>query len=134
MTISATSQDSLTPKSATARAIYDLVETSPFDALHRLMHELAQFNVKISISSFPAESKDIIFSVLDDMFKLAVTIPQDDPLAFYAYTAFVLSPRLILISLPPSCKGKHESLAFKIRCDMLMDGRVSDFINGAHDS
>ena len=48
------------------------------------MHELTQFNVKINMTSFPAESREIIFTDLDDILKLAVTIPQDDPLAFAA--------------------------------------------------
>jgi hypothetical protein len=65
--------------------------------------------------SFPTESKEIVFSNLDDILNLALSIPQNDPLAFHAYIAFVLFPRLILISLPPRCKGKHASLAFKTR-------------------
>jgi hypothetical protein len=90
------------------------------------MHELPQFNVKINRTSFPAESREIIFTALDDVLKLAICIPQEDPLAFSAYTAFILFPRLILRSLPPGCKGKHASFAFKPRYDMLMDGRVSE--------
>jgi hypothetical protein len=85
------------------------------------MHELTQFNVKINLTSFPAESREIIFSALDDVFKLALTISQGDPLAFSAYTAFILFPILILRSLPLGCKGKHASIALKTRCDMFME-------------
>jgi len=110
------------------------VENSPFDASDWLMHELTRFNVKINRTSFPTESREIIFSALDDILKLAVSIPQEDPLAFSAYIAFILFPRLILRSLPPGCMGKHASLAFKTRCDMLMEGRVRELLQDAHDS
>jgi hypothetical protein len=98
-------RDSSTTGSATATAIRDLVEASPFDASDWLLHELTQFNVKINRISFPNESKEVIFSALDSVLELAVTIPDQDPLAFSAYSAFVLFPRLALRSLPPSCKG-----------------------------
>jgi hypothetical protein len=55
-------------------------------------------------------------------------------LALSAYTAFILFPRMILRSLPPGCQGKHASLAFKTRCDMFVEGRVSELIQDAHDS
>jgi hypothetical protein len=80
------------------------VEASSFDASDWLMHELIQFNVKINRTSFPMESRETIFSALDDILKLEITIPQEDPLAFSAFTAFILFPRLILRSLPPGCK------------------------------
>ncbi len=110
------------------------MEASPFDASDWFMHELTQFNVKIIRTSFPAERRQIIFPAIDDVLKLAVTIPQEDPLAFSAYTAFILFPRLTLRSLPPGCKGKHASLAFKPRCDMFVEGRVGELINDEHDS
>jgi hypothetical protein len=125
-------KSSSTHGSAKARAILDLA--SLFDASVWLMHELTQFNVKINMTSFPAESIEIIFTALDDVLKLAVTIPQEDPLAFSAYTAFIRFPRLILKSLSPGCKRKHATLAFKTRCVMLMEGRVNELINDAHDS
>jgi len=84
------------------------------------MHELTQFNVKINRTSFLTENRENIFTALDDILKLAVSIPQEDPLAFFAYTAFILFPRLILKSPPPGCQGKHASLAFKSKCDMRM--------------
>jgi hypothetical protein len=61
--------------------------------------------VKINRISFPNERKEIIFSALDSIIKLAVMIPQQDPLAFSAYSAFVLFPGLALRSLPLGCKG-----------------------------
>jgi len=126
--------NSSTPRNATARAIQNLIEASPFDASDWLLNELTQFNVKINRTSFPAESRETIFTALDDILKLAVSISQDDPLAVASYIAFILFPRLILRSLPLGCKGKHASLAFKIRCEMLTSGRVNDLINEAHDS
>ncbi len=69
------------------RAIRDLVEASLFDASDWLMQELTQFNVKINWTFFPTESRENIFIALDQVLKLAVTIPQEDPLAFSAYTA-----------------------------------------------
>jgi hypothetical protein len=67
-------QDSSTPGSATARAIRYLVEAFSFDALDWLLHELTQLNVKINKISFPSENNEAIFSALDSVLKLAVTI------------------------------------------------------------
>jgi hypothetical protein len=75
---------------------------SPFDASGWLLHELTQFDVKVNTISFPAESREIIFFALDDVLKLAVSISQNDPLAFHAYIAFVLFPKLVNPRISPS--------------------------------
>jgi hypothetical protein len=90
----------------------DLIEESPFDASDWLLHELTQFNVKVNRRSFPSESREAIFNALDDVFKLAITLPQDNPLSTAAYIAFILFPRMILRSLPPGCQGAHAAMAF----------------------
>ena len=61
-----------------------------------MLHELTHHNVKVNRTSFPKESKEIIFAALDAVLDLAVSIPQEDPLVFASYVAFVLFPRLIL--------------------------------------
>jgi hypothetical protein len=81
--------------------------------------------VKINRTAFPKESRELIFSALDTLLKLAVTIHQDDTLAFSAYSAFILFLRLVLRSLPPGCQGKHASLAFTKKCEKLLDGRIT---------
>ena len=86
------------------------------------------------MTAFVKESKELIFSALDAVMKLAVAIHQEGPLAFSAYSAFVPFPRMILRSLPPECEGRHASLAFEERYGKLMDGRVSEFIREAHES
>jgi len=71
----AATEDSTTLGSATARAIRDLVEASPFNASDWLLHELTQFNVKVNMTSFPNESREVIFTTLDTILKLAMTLP-----------------------------------------------------------
>jgi hypothetical protein len=73
-----------------------LIEASPFAPEDWLLHELTHHNVKVNRTSFPKESKEIIFAALDAVLDLAVSIPQEDPLVFASYVAFVLFPRLIL--------------------------------------
>ena len=129
-----TLEGSSTPGSATARAIKAIVEASLFDASVWLLHELTQFNVKINRTSFPKESREVIFNAVDTVLKLAVSMPQHDPLAFSSYSDFILFPRLILKSLRPGYQGRHAALALARRCEMLMDGRVAELIEEAHDS
>ena len=134
MASAAATGESSVPGSATARAIINLIEASPYDASGWLLNELTMFNVKVNRTTFPNESREFIFNTLDDILKLATTIPQDDPLAFASYIAFILFPRLILRSLPPGCQGKYAAQAFRTRCEMFNDGRVADLIKEAHDS
>ena len=126
--------DSTTPGRTTARAIRDLMDVSPFDLNVWLLHKLTHFNVKIIGSNFPRESMEIVFSALDTILELTISIPQDDSLSFEAYSAFVLFPRLILRLPPLGCKGKHGALAFVRRSKMMLNGQVSDFLREEHDS
>jgi hypothetical protein len=71
----AATTESSAPGSATARDIIDLIEASPYDASNWLLHELTMFNVKVDRTIFPNESRDMIFNTLDDIPKLAITIP-----------------------------------------------------------
>ena len=91
------------------------MEASPFDPDDWLLHELTHHNVKINRTTFPREGREAVFNALDTILDLATTIPQDDPLSFAAYSAYVLFPRLVLRSLPPGCNGKHASIAFERR-------------------
>ena len=134
LAMTTTCQDSTTPGSATARAICEIIHASPFNASDWPPHELTQYNVKINKTTFPKEIRELIFAALDSVPKLAVTTPQDDPLAFSADAAFILFPRLILRSLPPGCQGKYASLAFAERCEKLIDARITELIEEAHES
>ena len=77
------------------------MEASPFDPDDSLLHELTKFNVKINRTTFPREGREVVFAALDAILELATFIPQDNPLVFPAYSAYVLFPRLVLRSLPP---------------------------------
>ena len=75
----------------------------------------------------------MIFFDLDNILKLAVMIPRGNPLAFSAYSAFVLFPWLILKLSPPGCHGNYSSMAFAVRCERLLNGRVAELIDEAHE-
>jgi hypothetical protein len=55
-------------------------------------------------------------------------------MALPAYAGYVLFPRFILRSLPPSCKGKHATDAFARRCKIFLDGHVAELLHEAHES
>ncbi len=99
-----------------------------------MLNELTHHNVKVNRTSFPKESREIVFAALDAFMDLAVSLPQEDPLAFASYAAFVLFPRLIMRSLPLGCNGKHAAQAFARRCSLLLDGQVDALLKEAHDS
>jgi hypothetical protein len=110
------------------------MEESPFAPEDWMLHELTHHNVKVNKTSFPKESREVVFAALDAVLDLAVSIPQEDPLAFASYAAFVLFPILILRSLPPRCNGKHVAQAFAKRCSMLLEGHVDALLRDAHGS
>ncbi len=98
------------------------MEASPFGDDDWLLHELTNFNVKINRTAFPREGREDVFTSLDAILELAISLPQDNPQAFLAYSAYVIFPRLVLRSLPLGCNGKHASQAFERRRKMSMEG------------
>jgi hypothetical protein len=126
--------NSLTPRSATARAIKELIEASPFIPKDWLINELTMFNVKVNKKTFPREIGDLVHIALDTILGIATALPQEDPLALPTYAGYVMFSRLILRSLPPGCKGKHAADAFARRCKMFLDGQVAKLICEAHES
>jgi hypothetical protein len=125
MAAATATEDSTALDIATARAIRDLVEASPFNASDWLLHELTQFNVKVNRTSFPSESREVIFTTLDTILKLAMTLPQQDPLAFSAYSAFALFPRMTFRSLPRGCKGRFAAGEIAKRCEKFDEGMIA---------
>ena len=69
------------------------MEASPFDPDDWLLHVFTNFNVEINRTTFPREGREAVFAALDAILELAASIPQDNPLAFPAYSAHVLFPR-----------------------------------------
>jgi hypothetical protein len=86
--------------------------------------------VKVNRTSFPNESREVIFTTLNTILKLAMTLPHQDPLAVSAYSAFVMFPRMILRSLPPGCKGRFAAGEFA----KFNEGMIAKLIAEAHDS
>ena len=126
--------ESTTPCSATAKALLTIIEASEHSPEDWLNNEILMFNVKINRKTFPRENGELVRTTFDNILGLATSLPPDNPLAFPAYAAYVLFPRLILRSLPPGCKGKHAAAAFARRCAMFCDGQIAELINEAHDS
>ncbi len=92
------------------------------------------FNVKINRKTFPRENGELVRATFDNILGLATPLPPDNPLAFPAYAAYVMFPRLILRSLPPGCKGKHVAAAFERKYTMFNNGQIAELLGEAHDS
>jgi hypothetical protein len=97
-------------------------------------NELCMFNVKINRKIFPRGNGELLRTTFDYILCLATSLPQDNPLAFPTYAAYVFFPRLITGSLPPGCKGKHVASAFERVCTMFNNGQIAELLNEAHDS
>jgi hypothetical protein len=120
--------------SATTRAIKDLIEASPFSPQDWLINEVTMFNAKVNKKTFPRECGEQVHNALDTILGLTIALPQEDPLALPAYAGYVLFPRLILLSLPPGCNGKHAADALARRCKMFLDGQFAELIHEANES
>ena len=108
----------------TARAFLVLMEVSAFPPDDWLTNEIFMFNVKINKNTFPRENGKRVRATFDNILCLTTSLPEDNPLTFHVYGANILFPRLLLRSLPPSCKGKNVATAFARRCTMFSNERL----------
>jgi len=100
----------------------DLMETSVFPPDDWRTNEISMFNLKINRKTFLRENGELVRTTFDNILCLATSLPQDNPLVFPAYGAYVLFPRLILRSLPPGCKG--NTLQRQLRDNALCSATV----------
>ena len=91
-------------------------------------------NVTAMRRSFLKEASMNLRKALDETLTLDLSLNKNSPVAFCAYAIFVLSPRLILESLPNGCQGNFAACALKRRCHMLDEEAVVDLIRVSHEA
>ncbi len=94
---------SSTPGSAAAQALQALMLNSAGGEEKWLMDEIALFNVPVKRRKFPKEASRLLREALDETLSLALSLHHSSPMAFIAYSLFVLFPRLLLRPLPDGC-------------------------------
>ncbi len=68
-----------------------------------LLDEIANFNFPVKRRCFPKEASKALRETLDETLSLALSLYRSSPLAFNAFSIFVLFPRLLLRPLPEGC-------------------------------
>ncbi len=98
-----------------------------------LLTEISGFNVPVKRRSFPKEASEILCDSLDSVLSLAVSLHKFSPLAYSAYSLFVLFPRLLLRPLPNGCKGRFADAALRKRCALFLEGNISQLLVDSHE-
>jgi hypothetical protein len=99
-----------------------------------LLDELSLHHVPVKRRSFPKESATTLRATLDATLSLALSLHKTSPLAFAAWTLFVLFPRLLLRPLPNGCQGSFAAAALERRCRLWEEGSLSTLISEAHEA
>jgi hypothetical protein len=68
-----------------------------------LLNEITRFNVPVKRMAFPKAASTLLRDSLDVILSLALSLHKNSPMAFIAYSLFILFPRLLLIPLPTRC-------------------------------
>ena len=125
---------SSTPGSAAAEALQALMINSTGGEEKLLLDEISLYNVLIKRRSFPEEASRMLRGVLDETLSLALSLHVSSPIAFNAYSLFVLFPRLLLRPLPDGCQGSFAAAALSRRCNLLREGEIATLLNEAHEA
>ena len=71
---------------------------------------------------------------LDYILTLAFSLHKNSPMAFSAYSLFILFPRMCLRPLPNGCKGRFADGVLRKRCSLFMKGDASRLITDSHEA
>ena len=124
---------SSTPGSAAAQALQALILNSAVGEEKWLMDEIALFNVPVKRRKFPKEASRLVREAMDEILSLAMSLHHSSPLAFNAYSLFVLFPRLLLRPLPDGCQGNFAAASLSRRCCLQRDGEIGTLLNEARE-
>ena len=72
--------------------------------------------------------------VLDSILALALLLHKNFPLAFCAYSLFVLFPCMMLRPLPNGCQGKFANAALKRRCHLYETGDIDRLLTNSYEA
>ena len=84
-----------------------------------LLNEISNFNAPVKFRGFPKEASVALREILDETLSLALSLYKSPPLAFSAFSLFVLFPRLLLRPLPEGCQGGFAAAALIMMCRQL---------------
>ena len=99
-----------------------------------LVGEISLFNVPIRRRCFPKEASRLLREALDETLSLALSLHSSSPLAFSAFSLFMLFPRLLMRPLPDGCQGSFAAATLARRCNMLREGKLSVLLTEAHEA
>ena len=63
-----------------------------------------------------------------------MSLHVSSPIAFSAYSLFVLFPRLLLRPLPDGCQGSFAAATLSRRCNLFREGKIAMLLNEAHEA
>ena len=89
-----------------------------------MLNEISSRNVPVKRRSFPKEASEQLRDVLDSILTLALSLHKKSPLAFSAYSLFVLFQRMLLRPLPNGCQGRFADASLKRRCILYVTGDI----------
>ena len=125
---------SSTPGSVAAQARQAMMLNSAGGQDKWLMDEIVNYNVPVKRRKFPKEASRLLRDTMDETLSMALSLHHSSPLAFSAYSLFVLFPRLLLRPLPDGCQGSFAAATLSRRCRLLKDGEVGTLLNEAHEA
>jgi hypothetical protein len=99
-----------------------------------LIDEISLYSVPVKHRYFPKEATRLLREALDETLSLALSLHHSSPLAFNAYSLFILFPRLLLRPLPNGCQGNFAAAALSRRCCLLREGDIETLLVEAHET
>jgi hypothetical protein len=99
-----------------------------------LLNEISSHNVPVKRRSFPKEASEQLRDVMDAILTLALSLHKNSPLAFSAYSLFVLFPRLLLRPLPNGFQRRFADAALKQRFLLYVTGDICRLLTDSYEA
>ena len=99
-----------------------------------LLNEISSHNVPVKRRSIPMEASEQLRDVLDSILSFALSLHKNSPLAFFAYSLFVLFPRLLLRPLPKCCQGRFVDADLQRRCQLYETGDIGRLLTDSYEA
>ena len=134
MTSPATLLGSSTPGSSATHSLKILMLHSQGGEEKWLLNEISTHNVPVKRRSFPREASEQVRDVLDSILSLALSLHKNYPMAFSAYSLFVIFPRMLLRPLTNGCQGRFAYAALKRRCQLHKTGDIGRLLTNSYEA
>ena len=119
---------------AAAQALQALMINSAGVEEKWLLDEISLYNVPVKRRSFPKETSRMLREVMDETLSLALSLHVSSPIAFSAYSLFVLFPRMLFRPLLDGCQESFAAASLSRRCNLLREGEIATLLNEAHEA